>query len=211
MRKIATMHREDRRFPPKNPNEHSRLCTNCHQVVIETLRSGATNFLNVVQQRSSKRCIICDDDNDLKLINFNGRLKLYLDTKKFSLDGSRCCQLHLNKDGHIHYAFYGNINTLRKPVTLDFNETQKWLEGMHSAYEKAPVLQFFDESKYSDEDFQVLAGVKKINFENLFECCENFRLEKRKIHTKDLLCFLVKMHQGLSDDFLKVIYFIFYD
>jgi hypothetical protein len=97
--------------------------------------------------------------------------------------------------------------TVRKPITLDARNSQKWLDAMHKAYTTAPKCQYNDESKFSDEDFQVLAGLRKVYFQQMFEFCKNVQVQNHKVHTKDLLCFLVKMHQGLSDEFLKV-YFI---
>lgn len=67
---------------------------------------------------------------------------------------------------------------------------------------------FEDENSFTDEDFQSLSSVTKDQFAELFTYCDPVRQEHgiRFINKKDLLMFLCKLKQGLSDEFLKVIF-----
>ena len=60
----------------------------------------------------------------------------------------------------------------------------------------------------SNEDFHVISPENKARFENLFTYCDRFADADnyRYVQKKDFLLFLCKLRQGLSDDFLKVVF-----
>lgn len=66
-----------------------------------------------------------------------------------------------------------------------------------------------NESTLSNEDFRVVTPVTRVQFNEMFALCEPVERNDagfRYVSRKDLLTFLCKMKQGLSDDFLKVVF-----
>lgn len=60
----------------------------------------------------------------------------------------------------------------------------------------------------TEEDFESLSPINKNQFEELFTYCDPVLCNEtlRYINRKDLLVFLCKMKQGMSDDFLRTIF-----
>ncbi|XP_024884657.1 uncharacterized protein LOC112462835 [Temnothorax curvispinosus] len=75
----------------------------------------------------------------------------------------------------------------------------------HVAVAKA---KFIDENSLNDEEFQCIAPITKQQFQDLLTYCDPVLQNGRHryIRRKDLLMFLCKLRQGLSDEFLKVIF-----
>ena len=60
----------------------------------------------------------------------------------------------------------------------------------------------------SNEEYGITTSLSKVQFDELYTDCNYYFGGKvrHKINKKDLLMFLCKLRQGLSDEFLKVIF-----
>ena len=67
---------------------------------------------------------------------------------------------------------------------------------------------FVDENNLSDDEFKCFFSMLKEQFEELFTYCDRVPCQDgyKYISKKNLLTFLFQMRQGLSDDFLKVMF-----
>lgn len=65
-----------------------------------------------------------------------------------------------------------------------------------------------DENSFTDEEFKSIAPLSKDQFRELYTFCDSKPREKghRYVSKRDLLLFLCKLRQGLSDELLKVIF-----
>lgn len=65
---------------------------------------------------------------------------------------------------------------------------------------------FSDANDLSDEEVHTLTSLSKDQFNELYTYCDRVPPENRIVSRKDLLTFLCKLRQGLSDEFLTVLF-----
>jgi len=80
------------------------------------------------------------------------------------------------------------------------------LQGLRSVTKNKTKI--VDENSLSDDEFECLCPINKEQFRELITYCDEIPQDggHRYVSKKDLLMFLCKMRQGLSDNFLKVIF-----
>lgn len=203
-RAYAVMRRRDLLNSPCIPTIVSRVCLNCNRVLDALLGGG--RVMNCVLYTKS-RCIVCGSQLDLTYVNYNARLKLFLECNKYIDGRAQCCRFHLNADGSIFYAFHGGIRASYRPMDMD-DQTSRLLQSLRDMASVSSVRSrvFADETMFSGEEFKILTGIMKVNFLDLFDRIKDQRYIRLKCYKKDLICILVKMRQGLSDQFLKALF-----
>lgn len=94
-----------------------------------------------------------------------------------------------------------------KPYVIYGPQLQVFLEQLRNVAQVRPRLENVD--TLTDEEFECLFLINKQQFEDLFTYCEAVPERhglQRYISRKDLMIFLCKLRQGLSDEFLKVLF-----
>ncbi|KAJ8941460.1 hypothetical protein NQ318_016900 [Aromia moschata] len=83
-----------------------------------------------------------------------------------------------------------------------------FLQGFREQVNYVANHKYDDETAFTDEEFQTISPINKEQFNELYTYCDPIIVGNghRYVHKKDLLCFLCKMRQGVSDEFLKVIF-----
>lgn len=66
-------------------------------------------------------------------------------------------------------------------------------------------LKFNSEDNFEDEDIKCITSLTKAQFPRLFEYCDPVQMygNNRNVSKKDLITFLMKLRQGLSDIFIQ--------
>lgn len=133
-------------------------------------------------------------------------MKIFVNRDIYIPKGVRSCQQHLDDEACVTIALLPGLRFLDKPYVIKGAELQSFLQGLRQASTKIP--DFSDESNLNDADFNCLTSLTKDQFNLLLTYCdpvpENGKM--RHVYKKDLLTFLCKMRQGISDEFLKVIF-----
>lgn len=203
---LAILRRQTLNKTPLTIKPNSRLCHNCNQYVLQQVAQKNTKVLNVVTNPGQDKCFICQGTEDLLELPFKAVLKIFVESSKFVSGRIRACQYHLLPDRTLPPAFYDNIATSYRQVTLSPNACMLWVYSLQQEATTALKHAFEDETKMSGEEFQVFTGISKIDFLDMFDRIKEARYLRHMCHKKDLLCLLVKLHQGLSDDFLSVLF-----
>lgn len=204
---IALNRRETFGLPPIPVNDVSRLCINCNRSILEELRILANDptclRINVLKQTSNVTCLICNNGNNIQRLSSKCRVNIFICKNIYVPESARACLQHLDEDGIILRPLLEGLEFVNRPYKIKGPQMYTFLQELRTAgnYKK---WEFHSENSFTDEEFKSMSPVNKQQFQNLFTYCDV--VENRHITKKDLLAFLCKMKQGLSDDFLKVIF-----
>lgn len=124
----------------------------------------------------------------------------------FTGQGSKICSHHLVGENIIASLCDGLI-AIERQIVIDPSEVVHWLNALRTEILRPKKCRYNAFDAFDDSDLVALTSLTKENFEDMFSCLEAFRdSDRSKCHRVDLLCFLSKMRQGLSDEFLRAIF-----
>ncbi|XP_058796541.1 uncharacterized protein LOC131667246 [Phymastichus coffea] len=209
-RQIAITRRDELDHPPEVLDQNSRICINCNRMIIEEMNmmDADPGFLrlNVVTQTASQTCIICNNLNEIHRLSLDCRIQVFIKRNIYIPDNVRSCAHHLDNDGLFFNILLLGLQFINRPYIIRGQQLQVFLQGLRNvALDRGTGI---DYDKLTDEEFECLSSINKQQFEELLTYCDpvvqNGKL--RHVGRTDLLIFLCKMRQGLSDEFLKVIF-----
>lgn len=208
-RQIAIMRRDALLHPPLELDEESRLCANCNRSIlqeIQLLNEDPTCLkLNVLSQTTNSTCVICNARNNLHRLSIECRVHVFIETDIYIPTNVRSCQHHLDENGLFLRVLLRGLRSINRPRKVDGQEMLAFLNQLKIVCcTKAKSL----DVNLTEEEFKCIAPITKEQFEELFLYCDPVMHygTLKNISRKNLLTFLCKMKQGLSDDFLKVIF-----
>lgn len=162
--------------------------------------------LNVLTQTASQTCVICNAQNNVQRLSIQCRVQAFIETNIYIPDNVRNCEHHLDENDLFLNILLPALRFINRPYVIKGPQLQVFLQQLRNV--SASKIRGIDENHLTDEEFQCIAPINKQQFEELFTYCDpvfqNGKL--RYVSRKDLLVFLCKMRQGLSDDFLKIIF-----
>lgn len=211
MRNIAVTRRGAFLRPALDVAERTRLCINCGQSIrreIEAIQQDPDCLrLNVLTQTSSRTCVICEAENDIEKISLECRINVFVVRDIFMPENVRTCRHHLDDRGFFEEPFLLGLRYVNRPYMLSGSQLSNFLQGLRNGIKLQP-RRFEDENALTDREFSSLAPVSKEQFRDLFTFCDRVPCEGgyRYVSKRDLLMFLCKMRQGLSDEFLTTMF-----
>ena len=83
-----------------------------------------------------------------------------------------------------------------------------FLQAMREVVNLSIRRRYEDDNGVSDQEFRALSPILKVDFNDLFTYCDRIPVPggHHYVNKKDLLCFLCKLKQGLSDEFQWVMF-----
>lgn len=210
VREIAITRRDERNLPAIEINDGTRLCINCSRSIRMEIRTMEEdpNFprYKVLRQRSSHVCFICHTENNLTRLTPRSRIEVFVEVDVYIPSFTKSCPIHLTQDQLILPQLMPTLNFINRPYKIPDHDVQLFLQGLKTKVNMG--RDFRDENEFTNEELQCLTSVNKNQFHELLAYCdpvpENNYL--RHIYKKDLITFLCKIRQGLSDEFLKIIF-----
>lgn len=200
----------------REPEGNIRICFNCKVSINEELRILDENLLqvclklNVVVTSGNHSSVICGSEEDTHRVTMKNRAFVFLESNIFMPADTRTCPHHLDESTCFVHLFLTGLQSINRPIIVDGDEFNSFLQGVRVA--KQP-LGFIDIESLSDNDFQILIGLSKDQFADMFSFCDRVPIivneevtGYRYVSKKDRFMFLTKLRQGLSDDLLKVMY-----
>lgn len=205
---FAISYRENMNNIPAVFNNESRVCINCDRMLNRELeelrREPDCVVLNVLRQRSSHTCMICNSPENRPRLNLNARASIFIELNIYVPASSRCCLGHLTPSGLLLAELNPMLMSVKRRYKLAGAELSSFLQRLRKQKKKNDI----DIDSISEEDFKIISPVTKQQFQDLFQYCVPVHNDgqMRYVSEKKLFMFLIKMHQGLSDDFLKVLF-----
>lgn len=206
-RNIAALHRERFGFNPTEIEQHTRICLNCAariNTVIEMAEDPDALSMEVVVGSRRGHCFICNRNCMLRL-SIEARVDFYMKTEKYLNDDKRCCNQHLSESGLIQLQFMDNHISVPIGVRMTGVQATQWITNMRNYAMNVCNSRFSEETNFEDEDFRSLTSLTKEQFRELYTYCDpvNIGDQLRRVTKKHLITFLMKIRQGLSDNFIK--------
>lgn len=209
-RQIAIARRDELGHPPLNLDNNSRLCVNCNRLIINEIAMIKADpmclRLNVLAQTASQSCIVCNVQDNIVRLTIQCRVNIFVERNIYVPENVRSCAHHLNDRGYFFNIILLGLHYINRPYIIKGPQLNIFLQQLR--YVCVNKSKGIDENQLTDEEFQCIAPINKEQFENLLTYCDPVLLNGkiRCVKRKDLLAFLCKMRQGLSDDFLKIIF-----
>lgn len=118
----------------------------------------------------------------------------------------RSCQNHLDDRGFILSPLLPSLRFINKPYIINGQQLHLFLQELRNVAINS--TRFEDEHSFTDEEFHSISPITKEQFLELFTFCDPVPCQRghRYITKKDLLMFLCKLRQGLTDEFLKLMF-----
>ncbi|XP_071653832.1 uncharacterized protein [Temnothorax longispinosus] len=207
---IAIRRRDEFQRPPLAVTDLTRICITCNQSIrneiTEMERDPTCLRLNVLTQTANRTCVICNADADVHRIALECRVNVFVLRNIFIPEDTRSCQHHFDDRGFFLQALLLGLRSINGPYVIKGPQLQMFLQGLRNV--ARDQRRFVDENSFTDAEFESFSPVTKRQFLELFNYCDRvpYLDSYRYVSKKDLLTFLCKMRQGLSDDFLKVMF-----
>lgn len=209
VREIAIGRRRDLMMPELDVEDNTRICFNCHADIlaeIELRRNPNSIRMNVLRQRRHDQCIFCNRDDDVHRLSDDVKAKAFLDFKIFFPEIVVSCNNHLDADGYIPHYYFRGLQCLNRQILLVGQQLKNHMEALYRVSKCTKRLN--DTNGYTEDEMISLTSLNKEQFEILFAYCDRVPHEGgfRYVQRRDLMAFLAKLRQGLSDEFLTLLF-----
>lgn len=211
-REIAVTRRNDLNHPGLEIDANTRICFNCNQSInreIRDLEADPTCIrLNVLKQTRNRYCLFCGEQRNTSRLSGNCRVKIFILRNIYAPPSVRSCPHHLDQNGFVQRLLLDGLEFVNRPYRLPGPELNNLLQVMRREA-RPDEPNFNDENSFTDDEFRCVTSISKAQFDDMYRYCEGNNENEnhgRRVHRKDLLTFLCKLRQGLSDEFLKLIF-----
>ncbi|XP_011263507.2 uncharacterized protein LOC105255738 [Camponotus floridanus] len=209
---IAISRRDANNRPALDITARTRLCVNCNRSIlneIEAIERDPTCLrLNVLTQTSSHTCMICNQYANIQRLSVECRVNIFVIRNIYIPETTKCCNIHLDHNGLLLQYLLGGLKFVNRPYVIRGQQLQIILQELRRANQNS--CSYNDENSFTDEEFKSITPISQNQFRELYTFCDPVsRIDGkgyRYISKRDLLLFLCKLRQGLSDEFLKVIF-----
>lgn len=190
-------------------NDRTRLCLNCNLSIAEELgmRDNPQSLnLNVLFPMNVRTCIFCGGNENLLHLSLVARVNVYIVNNIFIPENAQSCREHVNADGIILRPLIGGLRYTERPIIIPGRDLQRFFKKFREI-----ILDPWNNSSLDmpEHEFLTLTSLTEDQFNMLYEFCVPVPRDDagfRYVSRKDLLCFLCKIRQGVSDEFLQVIF-----
>ena len=209
-REIAIQRRKGLDLPLLEVTEHTKICTNCNQSISNEIiaieEDPACLRLNVLTQTANRTCLFCNAENNITRLSTECKALVLIQRDIYMPDDVRSCRHHLDEKGFILQPLLLGLRFINRPYVIRGPRLQTFLQGLREVAKDMNKIE--DENSYTDEEFECLCPMTKPQFRELFTLCVEVPCDGgfRYVKKKDLIMFLFKLRQGLSDEFLRVIF-----
>lgn len=189
--------------------DRTRLCLPCNRSILEELgmqeNPHAMN-MNVLFPMHARTCIFCGANENLLHLSLDARVNVYIVNNIFIPENAQSCREHVNADGLILRPLIAGLRYTERPIIVPGRDLQRFFRKLREI-----ILDPWNHSsqRFSEEEFLTLTSLTEDQFNTLHEFCVPVPRNDagfRYVSRKDLLCFLCKIRQGVSDEFLRVIF-----
>ena len=209
-KEIAILRRHRLGSEPIDIGAESRLCFNCNLSIEDEIkkinRDPASLRLNIVTETRNSSCILCNSSANVHRLSLECRVNVFVMKNIYIPEYVNCCNRHLDSNGHILQPLLSALRYINRPFVIKGQQLQTFLQALRDVANSKSC--YDNENCFTDDDFKTVAPITKEQFQDLYTYCDRVPQEHgfRSISKKDLLTFLCKLRQGLSDEFLKVIF-----
>ncbi|XP_058790801.1 uncharacterized protein LOC131664004 [Phymastichus coffea] len=164
--------------------------------------------LNVLSHRTNNECLVCHRRINIHRLSLQSRVHIFVERNIYVPARYCCCNEHLDEKGLLPLNIIEDFRFINRPYILNGPELQSFVQAMREEIVHSPVRRYEDERTLTDEQFAAISPISKDNFNDLFTYSDPVIVPggHRYVSKKDLLCFLYKLKQGLSDEFLWVMF-----
>jgi hypothetical protein len=120
---------------------------------------------------------------------------------------NRVCSSHLN-DGIFNDQAISMIHANKKHFLMEGDEITEWIKKLVNSMDNKPIIMDFSrETNFKSEDYELLLGVKKDQFFELFSICKpHLHASKNRKKENALAVLLMKMRLDVSQNVLALLF-----
>lgn len=212
-REAVINRRADNNLPEMDFTEDTVIHQNCYRNIVifgENEENEEGVFLNCVIQRRNY-CFVCQQQGgrgrNLRSVPFNGRVQVYLRKDIFIPKHALCCGDHFEDGDILPVQVVDDLHGNERNIVMSPKETGEWFKALRTAAVLRAGEKYDSEENFEENDFQTLTKISRENFRDLFMFCDDVVVydKNRTITKKDLMAFLMKVTQDLSDEVLKAL------
>lgn len=209
-KQIAVFRRTGLGKEPIDIDNESRLCFNCNVSIvheIEQIELDPTCLrLNVITQTRNNSCLFCNAIVNIRPLSLESRVNVFVLKNIYIPEHVYCCDQHLDDRGFILQLLLPGLRFIYRPYVIKGQQLQVFLEALRNIANNNN--RYGNENSFTEDEFKCIAPITKQQFQELYTYCDPIFQERgiRNVTKKDLLIFLCKLRQGLSDEFLKVLF-----
>ncbi|KAJ8670980.1 hypothetical protein QAD02_002239 [Eretmocerus hayati] len=188
----------------------TRICFVCTRSILQGIRTVQENpmcvRLSVLARTRTSSCFICHAEDNIHRLSVECKANVSLQRNIFIPHNVRSCRAHLDQDGFILRPLLDGMRSINQPCIILGPYLASLLENMWTVSRKRE--RFHDPLNLDDNDFVCLTSLRKDQFEDLFTFYDPVPCQggHRYVKRLDLIASLAKLHQGLSDESLNVLF-----
>lgn len=207
---IAIARRDALERAPLEVDNNTRVCFNCYNSIVREIRLIQENPMslrfNVLRQTRNNSCFICNNNNNIHRLSVGAKVKAYVECNIFFPETVRTCEHHLDEKGCILRPLLNGLQSYNRQCVVQGAYLQVFLEGVRDFALKHQRLH--DTDDVSEDEMLTLTSLSKDQFNELFLYCGPIPQPGglRYVKRTDLFMFLCKLRQGVSDEFLTVLF-----
>ncbi|KMQ84797.1 vacuolar protein sorting-associated protein 13c [Lasius niger] len=132
------------------------------------------------------------------------RVNIFLVQNIYVSENVRACVHHFDEEGLLPRLLLAGLRSINRPYVIKGPQLQIFLQQLRNVANNQN--KFENETSFSEDEFKSISPINKDQFLELFRYCDRVPCTGgyRYIQIKDLLTFLCKLRQELSDDFLRI-------
>ena len=209
-REIAVRFRENLQRPAADFANDSRVCISCLTILsreVQLENDPTCTKLNVIHSPANGSCLVCRRNGNLVRLSRNARTDIFLQINIFVVNNVQCCPEHLDANGYLSKVLYPGLQYFSRHYKLTGQELNDFLQTIRTTVQHPP-RDFTKDDSFTDEEFALISPVTKDQMNEILGFCDPVPINEsfRYVTKRDLLAFFCKLRQGLSDDFIKLIF-----
>jgi hypothetical protein len=142
---------------------------------ISLMRTGQVSFVipgMKAVSASQGNCMVCGDRKGRSRVTIEARVDMWIRKRIFIPVGNRCCKHHLS-DGIFKEEALNMVKLGRDSALMTGQMVATWISTLTEVLSKPrKILDFEGGSPLTNDDYEMLLGVSRVNFDTIFELCQ---------------------------------------
>lgn len=150
--------------------------------------------------------MICNQYPNIQRLSVKCRVNVFIKKNIYISETAKCCRIHLDDNVLLLQFLLEGLRFINRPYVICGQQLQIILQELQTVCQNG--CSYNDKNSFTDEEFKSIAPLSRDQFRKLYTFCDSIPREKgyKYVSKRDLLLFLCKLRQGLSDKFLKIIF-----
>jgi len=157
-------------------------------------------------KKTEKKCCLCKSEKERSIVPRTARVQMYKETGIRIPKNNRCCKSHLANKRFTPEVLKEKI-ILTEDTNMDSEEISEWIADLTGlAFKKGPLIDFEYNSDLTEEDYQILTGYSKVDFDVIMGYCKSLHSSINRSKRNAVAMLLIQLRLNLSQKMICLLF-----